>query len=118
MELKTLDRVVIKFTWRQWRRYAADRWTFTNNTALLGADLQTFPDFSGWDPKVCRYLAGVSGFQLHFGSNKIYTPGDQCDVLVAMNAALKVNIKTLEAWVPSSSSTPMALTAEPAPGTL
>jgi 2-oxoglutarate ferredoxin oxidoreductase subunit alpha len=70
---------------------------FTNNTALLGIDLATFPDFPAEIRAPLGTLPGVSGFQIHFSSNRVYTPGDVCDVLVAMNAAaLKVNLKSLK----------------------
>ena len=70
---------------------------FTNNTALLGIDLATFPDFPAEIRAPQGTLPGVSGFQLHFSSEHIFTPGDECDVLVAMNAAaLKTNLKTLK----------------------
>ncbi len=70
---------------------------FTNNTALLGIDLATFPDFPAEIRAPIGTLPGVSGYQLHFSSNRIFTPGDECDVLVAMNAAaLKVNLKNLK----------------------
>lgn len=70
---------------------------FTNNTALLGIDLATFPDFPAEIRAPIGTLPGVSGFQLRFSSNPVYTPGDLCDVLVAMNAAaLKVNLKSLK----------------------
>ncbi|MCB0549739.1 MAG: 2-oxoacid:acceptor oxidoreductase subunit alpha [Phaeodactylibacter sp.] len=66
---------------------------FTDNTALGGRDLATFPDFPAEIRAPQGTLAGVSGFQLHFGSREILTPGDEYDVLVAMNAAaLKANI--------------------------
>jgi len=66
---------------------------FTDNTALVGSDLATFPDFPAEIRAPVGTLAGVSGFQLHFGSREILTPGDDYDVLVAMNAAaLKANI--------------------------
>lgn len=69
---------------------------FANNTALIGADLSTFPDFPAEIRAPQGTVPGVSGYQLHFSSNRIYTPGDTCDVLVAMNAAaLKVNLKGL-----------------------
>ncbi len=69
---------------------------FANNTALIGADLSTFPDFPAEIRAPQGTVPGVSGYQLHFSSNRIYTPGDTCDVLVAMNAAaLKVNLKAL-----------------------
>jgi len=67
---------------------------FTDDTAISGSDLATFPDFPAEIRAPVGTIAGVSGFQLHFGSQRIYTPGDRFDVLVAMNAAaLKVNIK-------------------------
>ena len=70
---------------------------FTTNTALLGIDLATFPDFPAEIRAPQGTLPGVSGFQLHFSSDRIYTPGDQYDVLVAMNAAaVKVNLKGLK----------------------
>ncbi|HEX7692451.1 MAG TPA: 2-oxoacid:acceptor oxidoreductase subunit alpha, partial [Sediminibacterium sp.] len=70
---------------------------FTNNTALLGIDLATFPDFPAEIRAPIGTLPGVSGFQLHFSSSKVFTPGDIADVLVAMNAAaLKVNLKALK----------------------
>jgi 2-oxoglutarate ferredoxin oxidoreductase subunit alpha len=70
---------------------------FTNNTALLGIDLATFPDFPAEIRAPLGTVPGVSGFQIHFSSNRVYTPGDVCDVLVAMNAAaLKVNLKGLK----------------------
>jgi len=66
---------------------------FTNDTALTGSDLATFPDFPAEIRAPQGTLAGVSGFQLHFGSKRIFTPGDEFDVLVAMNAAaLKANL--------------------------
>jgi 2-oxoglutarate ferredoxin oxidoreductase subunit alpha len=60
---------------------------FTTNTALFGNDLSTFPDFPAEIRAPLGTIAGVSGFQIHFGSVDIYTPGDRCDVLVVMNAA-------------------------------
>ncbi len=66
---------------------------FTNTTAILGNDLSTLPDYPAEIRAPAGTLFGVSGFQIHFGSTEINTPGDQCDVLVAMNAAaLKVNV--------------------------
>lgn len=70
---------------------------FTTNTALTGSDLATFPDFPAEIRAPQGTLPGVSGYQLHFGSRLIFTPGDTCDVLVAMNAAaLKANLSTLK----------------------
>lgn len=70
---------------------------FTNNTALLGIDLATFPDFPAEIRAPQGTLPGVSGYQLRFSSDKVFTPGDECDVLVAMNAAaLKANLTGLK----------------------
>jgi 2-oxoglutarate ferredoxin oxidoreductase subunit alpha len=70
---------------------------FTNNTALLGIDLATFPDFPAEIRAPQGTIPGVSGYQLRFSSDRVFTPGDECDVLVAMNAAaLKTNLRTLK----------------------
>ena len=70
---------------------------FTTNTALYGNDLSTFPDFPAEIRAPLGTIAGVSGFQIHFGSVDVYTPGDRCDVLVVMNAAaLKKNLSRLK----------------------
>ena len=70
---------------------------FTNETALAGNDLSTLPDFPAEIRAPAGTLAGVSGFQLHFSSHAVFTPGDTPDVLVAMNpAALKVNVGDLQ----------------------
>src|SRR6187402_2507903 len=91
-----IEDVVIKFAGDSGDGMQLTGSQFTNNTALIGADLSTFPDFPAEIRAPQGTLPGVSGFQLHFSSNRIYTPGDTCDVLVAMNAAaLKVNLKEL-----------------------
>ncbi len=70
----------------------------TNTSAIFGNDVSTLPDFPSEIRAPVGTLAGVSGFQLAFGSKKLRTPGDQVDVLVAMNpAALKTNIEDLNA---------------------
>jgi 2-oxoglutarate ferredoxin oxidoreductase subunit alpha len=70
---------------------------FTNTTAQFGNDLATFPDYPAEIRAPAGTLPGVSGFQIHFASGTVYTPGDAVDVLVAMNpAALKVNIADLK----------------------
>ncbi|MEX0684734.1 MAG: 2-oxoacid:acceptor oxidoreductase subunit alpha [Balneolales bacterium] len=69
---------------------------FTNTTALIGNDLRTLPEFPAEIRAPAGTVPGVSSFQLHFGSKEIMTPGDDCDVLVAMNsAALKANLSLL-----------------------
>ncbi len=70
---------------------------FTNTSAVLGNDIATFPDFPAEIRAPAGTLAGVSGFQIHFSSCDIHTPGDRLNTLVAMNpAALKTNLKDLE----------------------
>ena len=92
-----LQEVVIKFAGDSGDGMQLTGTQFTNNTALMGIDLATFPDFPAEIRAPQGTLAGVSGFQIHFSSNKIFTPGDLCDVLVAMNAAaLKANLKSLK----------------------
>jgi 2-oxoglutarate/2-oxoacid ferredoxin oxidoreductase subunit alpha len=89
-----LDRVVIRFAGDSGdgMQLAGDR--FTSATASFGNDLATLPDFPAEIRAPAGSLAGVSGFQIHFASEDIMTPGDAPDVLVAMNpAALRSNIK-------------------------
>lgn len=94
---EVLQDVVIKFAGDSGDGMQLTGSQFTNNTALLGIDLATFPDFPAEIRAPIGTLPGVSGFQLHFSSKRIFTPGDDCDVLVAMNAAaLKVNLKNLK----------------------
>src|SRR5438067_361049 len=70
---------------------------FTNTSALVGNDIATFPDFPAEIRAPAGTLPGVSGFQVHFSSQHIYTPGDVLNTLVVMNpAALKTNIRDLE----------------------
>lgn len=92
-----LQEVVIKFAGDSGDGMQLTGSQFTNNTALMGLDLATFPDFPAEIRAPIGTLPGVSGFQLRFSSDRIYTPGDECDVLVAMNAAaLKVNLSALK----------------------
>src|ERR671922_481737 len=70
---------------------------FTNSSAILGNDISTLPDFPAEIRAPAGTLAGVSGFQIHFSSHDIHTPGDRLNTLIAMNpAALKTNLKDLE----------------------
>src|SRR6187401_1174674 len=94
---ETLESVIIKFAGDSGDGMQLTGTQFTNTAALLGNDLSTFPDFPAEIRAPQGTLAGVSGYQLHFGSVEIFTPGDQCDVLVAMNAAaLKANLSKLK----------------------
>jgi 2-oxoglutarate ferredoxin oxidoreductase subunit alpha len=90
------DSVVIRFAGDSGDGMQLTGGQFTNETALLGNDLSTFPDFPAEIRAPAGSLPGVSGFQLHFADHDILTPGDRPDVLVAMNpAALKTNLKDL-----------------------
>lgn len=94
---QTLEEVVIKFAGDSGDGMQLTGSQFTNTTAMFGNDLGTFPDFPAEIRAPIGTLAGVSGFQLHFGSKEIFTPGDESDVLVAMNvAALKMNLSGLK----------------------
>src|SRR6185369_10576159 len=92
-----LSDVVIKFAGDSGDGMQLTGTQFTNNTAMLGLDLATFPDFPAEIRAPQGTLPGVSGFQLRFSSDRVFTPGDLCDVLVAMNAAaLKANLGSLK----------------------
>lgn len=94
---EVLQDVVIKFAGDSGDGMQLTGTQFTNNTALLGIDLSTFPDFPAEIRAPQGTLPGVSGFQLRFSSDRVFTPGDACDVLVAMNAAaLKTNLVALK----------------------
>lgn len=94
---EVLQDVVIKFAGDSGDGMQLTGTQFTNNTALLGIDLSTFPDFPAEIRAPIGTLPGVSGFQLRFSSDRVFTPGDACDVLVAMNAAaLKANLGALK----------------------
>jgi 2-oxoglutarate/2-oxoacid ferredoxin oxidoreductase subunit alpha len=96
METKHLDRVVIRFVGDSGDGMQLTGTEFAKAAAEAGNDISTFPDFPAEIRAPAGSLFGVSGFQLHFSSSEIYTPGDAPDVLVAMNpAGLKTNIKDL-----------------------
>ena len=94
--VERLDRVIIRFAGDSGdgMQLTGDR--FTSETALMGNDLATLPDFPAEIRAPAGSLPGVSGFQIHFADHDILTPGDRPNVLVAMNpAALKTNVKDL-----------------------
>lgn len=94
---ETLDSVVIRFAGDSGDGMQLTGTQFTTATAIAGNDLATFPDFPAEIRAPAGTTYGVSGFQIHFASHDIRTPGDAPDVLVAMNpAALKVNLGTLK----------------------
>lgn len=95
-ETRVLDEVTIRFAGDSGDGMQLTGGQFTNTSAAMGNDLSTLPDYPAEirAPRDTTY--GVSGFQIHFGATEINTPGDHCDVLVAMNAAsLKVNLRSL-----------------------
>jgi 2-oxoglutarate ferredoxin oxidoreductase subunit alpha len=94
--VEQLDRVIIRFAGDSGdgMQLTGDR--FTSETAVLGNDLATLPDYPAEIRAPAGSLPGVSGFQVHFADHDILTPGDRPDVLVAMNpAALKTNLRDL-----------------------
>ena len=94
MNVTELDNVVVRFSGDSGDGMQLTGTLFSNLSAILGNEISTFPDFPAEIRAPQGTLGGVSGFQVHLGSSKVYTPGDIADVLVAMNpAALKVNAK-------------------------
>jgi len=94
--VEQLESVVIRFAGDSGDGMQLTGGRFTSETALFGNDLATFPDFPAEISAPAGSLPGVSGFQVHFADHDILTPGDQPDVLVAMNpAALKTNLRDL-----------------------
>jgi len=95
-EFRTLEEVTIRFAGDSGDGMQLTGTQFTNTVAALGADLSTLPDYPAEIRAPAGTTYGVSGFQIHFGSTDIHTPGDTCDVLVAMNpAALATNLRLL-----------------------
>ena len=95
---EVLDQAVIRFAGDSGDGMQITGNQFTNTAALYGNDIATFPDYPAEIRAPAGTIPGVSGFQLHFSSNEVYTPGDAIDVLIAMNpAALKVNVADLKA---------------------
>lgn len=96
-EIKELTDVTVMFAGDSGDGMQLTGTQFSDTTAFVGNDLSTLPDYPAEIRAPLGTTYGVSGFQLHFGSNHVYTPGDNPDVLVAMNpAALKVNLPNLK----------------------
>ncbi|MET1233078.1 MAG: 2-oxoacid:acceptor oxidoreductase subunit alpha [Candidatus Limnocylindrales bacterium] len=96
--VQELERVTIRFAGDSGDGMQLTGTQFTRTSAVFGNDISTLPDFPAEIRAPAGSLPGVSGFQLSFSSNEIHTPGDQPDVLVAMNpAALKTNVMDLPA---------------------
>lgn len=95
-KVTTLDHVVIRFSGDSGDGMQLTGTIFSNLSAIFGNDISTFPDYPAEVRAPQGSLSGISGFQVHLGTKKVYTPGDKADVLVTMNpAALKVNVKNL-----------------------
>ncbi len=93
---EVIDKAVIRFCGDSGDGMQITGSQFTNTVALYGNDLATFPDYPAEIRAPAGTLPGVSGFQVHFSSNNVYTPGDAVDALIAMNpAALKMNLPDL-----------------------
>ena len=96
-KVTTLEKVVIRFSGDSGDGMQLTGTIFSNLSAIFGNEISTFPDYPAEVRAPQGTLSGVSGFQVHLGSRKIFTPGDKADVLVAMNpAALKVNVKNIK----------------------
>src|ERR1700745_2439577 len=94
--VEQVDSVIVRFAGDSGDGMQLTGGRFTSETAVLGNDLSTFPDFPAEIRAPAGSLPGVSGFQVHFADHDILTPGDAPHVLVAMNpAALKTNLKDL-----------------------
>lgn len=94
--VKELERVVVRFSGDSGDGMQLAGNIFSNLSAVLGNDISTFPDYPAEIRAPQGTISGVSGFQVHIGAKKVFTSGDKCDVLVAMNpAALKTNVKFL-----------------------
>ena len=87
MEVKELQQVVVRFSGDSGDGMQLAGNIFSTVSATVGNSISTFPDYPADIRAPQGSLTGVSGFQVHIGAEKVYTPGDQCDVLVAMNAA-------------------------------
>ena len=93
-EIKELDQVVVRFSGDSGDGMQLAGNIFSTVSATVGNGISTFPDYPADIRAPQGSLTGVSGFQVHIGAGKVYTPGDKCDVLVAMNAAaLKAQLK-------------------------
>jgi 2-oxoglutarate ferredoxin oxidoreductase subunit alpha len=96
-EIKELDRAVIRFAGDSGDGMQLTGEQFTTESAVAGNDIATLPNFPAEIRAPAGTLFGVSSFQLQFGSQRVYTPGDRLDCLVAMNpAALKVHLRDLK----------------------
>ncbi len=97
MNENELDTVVVRFSGDSGDGMQLTGTLFSDTSALVGNDIATFPDYPAEIRAPQGTVGGVSGFTVHFGSRKVNTPGDMCDVLIAMNpAALKANTRWIK----------------------
>lgn len=97
MKSEILESVVVRFSGDSGDGMQLTGTQFSNTSAMMGNDISTFPDYPSEIRAPQGTIAGVSGFQINFGSSDIYTPGDDVDMLVAMNpAALKANLESVK----------------------
>ncbi|MGN6296166.1 MAG: 2-oxoacid:acceptor oxidoreductase family protein, partial [Ginsengibacter sp.] len=97
INIKEVDKIVVRFSGDSGDGMQLTGMQFTDTAAVEGNDISTFPDYPSEIRAPVGTLAGVSGFQVHFGSTEIYTAGDSFDVIVAMNAAaLKIDLPRLK----------------------
>lgn len=97
MTPEILESVVVRFSGDSGDGMQLTGTQFSNTSAMMGNDISTFPDYPSEIRAPQGTIAGVSGFQVNFGSTEIYTPGDEVDMLVAMNpAALKANLESVK----------------------
>ena len=110
LEVKELDQVVVRFSGDSGDGMQLAGNIFSTVSATVGNGISTFPDYPADIRAPQGSLTGVSGFQVHIGAGKVYTPGDKCDVLVAMNAAaLKTHNTAMQSPEQRSSSIPTIL---------
>ena len=94
--IQELESIVIRFAGDSGDGMQLTGNQFTNASALFGNDIATLPDFPAEIRAPAGTVAGVSGFQLHFSSQEVHTPGEEVDILIALNpAALKANLPDL-----------------------
>ncbi len=97
MTTETVESIVVRFSGDSGDGMQLTGTQFSNTSAAMGNDISTFPDYPSEIRAPQGTIAGVSGFQVHFGSTEIFTPGDDVDMLVAMNpAALKANLESVK----------------------
>ena len=98
IEVKELEHVVVLFSGDSGDGMQLAGNIFSNVSATVGNGISTFPDYPADIRAPQGSLNGVSGYRVQIGAGKVYTPGDKCDVLVAMNAADEIAHRTLTCW--------------------